>query len=338
MTASRSVSLGRAPRSTRAESWPLTSLMVAPTRSRRKARRRCSSSRPVMPKSSRAVRVGKAPPVSAGSTNRFPAWRSPWKMPDRVAPSRKAIIPARTRAAVSTPGPAHALDVVEGQAGEALHDQHPRGDQVGVGPGHDVGALLQLGQRLGHVEHVVGLEAEVELLGDRLGEQLDQRRRVGQGGHGDAADEAGREPGHDLQVGVDPLGHRGALHLDHHPLPGAEHGAVDLGDGGGGDGVGVERSEDGVEGTAEVLLHGGDDVLGRLGRDPVPAQLELGHQRLGEQALPGGDDLEQLDVGGAQPFRRPSQPAGPGRPPTRARTRAAGRSAGSASAGPPARG
>ncbi len=49
---------------------------------------------------------------------------------------------------------------------------------------NDDGALPGLGEHRGDVEHVLGLESEVELLGDRLGEQLDQRRRVRQRGYG----------------------------------------------------------------------------------------------------------------------------------------------------------
>src|SRR6266511_1584252 len=55
-TASRSVSGGKAPMSRSAASWPRTSPPVPVTRSRRNARRFGSSSRPVMPKSSSAVR------------------------------------------------------------------------------------------------------------------------------------------------------------------------------------------------------------------------------------------------------------------------------------------
>ena len=61
----------------------------------------------------------------------------------------------------------------------------------------------------GDVEHVLGLEAEVELLDDGLGEQLDQGRRVGQGGHRDAADQEGGDPGHGGDVEPDQRGHVG---------------------------------------------------------------------------------------------------------------------------------
>ena len=49
-----------------------------------------------MPKSSSAT-------LPSGRTKRFPAWRSPWKMPSTIAPSMKPIIPVRTTASVSTP-------------------------------------------------------------------------------------------------------------------------------------------------------------------------------------------------------------------------------------------
>ena len=62
--------------------------------------------------------------------------------------------------------------------------------------GHDDPALAGLASTRGDVEHVLGLEAEVELLDDGLGEQLDQRRRVGERGDRDAPDEQRRDPRH----------------------------------------------------------------------------------------------------------------------------------------------
>ena len=179
-TSSRSASGGSAPRSRRAASWAMMSLTEPPISRRRKASRLVSSSRPVMPKSSSAVRP-------SGRTNRFPPCRSPWKIPWMMAPSIEADHPGAHHRLGVDPGVPHADDVVEAEAVEPLHHQHPRRHQRGVGPGDDVAALAQLGERAGDVEHVLGLEAEVELLGDGLGEQLDQRRRVGQRGDGDAA-------------------------------------------------------------------------------------------------------------------------------------------------------
>ena len=117
-------------------------------------------------------------------------------MPWIMAPSMKAIIPVRITASVSIPASLHAGDVVEAEPRDPLHHQHPASHERRVGSRHDVAVLAQLTQHGGDVEHVGRLHAEVELLDDRLGEQLDERRRVGQGGDRDAADEVGREPGH----------------------------------------------------------------------------------------------------------------------------------------------
>ncbi len=87
---------------------------------------------------------------------------------------------ALTTAAVSIPASRIPCHIVEGETAQPFHHQHPAGHQSRVGPGHHHGPLVGGGQDPGHVEHVVGFEAEVELLHDGLGEQLDQRRRVGQ--------------------------------------------------------------------------------------------------------------------------------------------------------------
>ena len=87
---------------------------------------------------------------------------------------------------VDAGGP-HAGGVAPGEPVQLLHDQHPPGHQLGVGPGHHDEPLAGHGEHRGDVEHVLGLEPEVELLDDGLGEQLDQGRRIGQGGDRDAA-------------------------------------------------------------------------------------------------------------------------------------------------------
>ena len=81
--------------------------------------------------------------------------------------------------------------VVEVEAVEALHHQDPGRDQVRVGSWDYVATLAEGRVRAGHVDHVLGFEAEVELLDDRLGEQLDESGRVGQRGNGDAPERLG---------------------------------------------------------------------------------------------------------------------------------------------------
>ena len=156
-----------------------------------------------------------------------------------------------------------------------------------------------------------GLEPEVELLGDGLGEQLDQRRRVGQRGDRDAADEERRQPRHDLEVGVHERGHRRPLHLDHDPLAGDERGGVDLGDRRGGERARgrstANTSSSGRPSSASMTARTSDHVLGR---HLVAALLALVDQLLGEEALARRDDLGELDVGRAEVLGGDAQAAG----------------------------
>ena len=211
-------------------------------------------------------------------------------------------------------GPAHALDVVPAEAVEALHDQDPPGYQFGVGTGDHHGLLARAGQHGGDVEHVVRFEAEVELLDDGLGEQLHQCRRVGQGRHRDAADEVGGEPAHGGDVPFDQAGHLGPLHLDHDLFARAQAGGMDLGDRCRGYGRGLEVLEHGVEGPAQVGFDHLADDLEALRRHPVPQQPELVDQFGREHALPGGEDLAELDVRRPQVLERPPQAVGQARP------------------------
>ena len=288
-----------------AASWAIRSLVDPAISRRRKATRRGSSSRPVMPKSSRAVRP-------SGSTSRFPPCRSPWKMPWRTAPSRNPIIPVRTRASVSTPAP-RMPTTSSNRKPRPLHHQHPAGDERRVGPGHDVAPLAELGEGPGDVEHVLGLEAEVELLGDGLGEQLDQGRRVGQRGDGDATHQERGEPGHHPQVVAHQAGDRRALDLDDDPLAGPQSGRVDLRDRGRGQRRAVDPPEDVFERAPEVVLEDLAHHPERLGRHPVAAELELVDQLGGEDALARADDLAELDVGGPEPLGGPAQAPGDAR-------------------------
>ena len=94
------------------------------------------------------------------------------------------------------------------------------------------------------------------------------------------------------------------LHLHHDRLARAQPGSVDLGDGGGGEGLAVEPLERGLDGPAELGLDDSSDRRERLGRHLVAAQLELPDQLLREQPLAGRDDLPELDVRRAQVLGR----------------------------------
>jgi hypothetical protein len=84
---------------------------------------------------------------------------------------------------------------------------------------------------------------------------------------------------------------------------------VDLGDGGGGQGDGVDRGEELVERTAQVLFDDPPHHGEGLGRDLVTKQPEFVHQLLGEETFTRGEDLAQLDVRGSEALEGASEPA-----------------------------
>ena len=81
------------------------------------------------------------------------------------------------------------LHVVEAEAVETFHHQHPAGDEFRVRTRHHKLALIEIGEHRCDIDHVGGFDPKVELLADRAGEHLDQRRRVGERRHRDTPDE-----------------------------------------------------------------------------------------------------------------------------------------------------
>ena len=214
-------------------------------------------------------------------------------------------------------GVLHRRDVVPRDAVESLHHEHAPRDQRRMRPGHDGRALVGLGEHAGDVEHVLRLEAEVELLDDRLCEQLDERGRVRERGDGDSPDQARRDPRHRANVFTHHARHLRALHFDDDLFARSQSGAVHLRDRRRRDWSSIESLEHVVEGTAEVELHDPPHDFERLGWNAVAKQLELAHQLFGEQSFAARDDLAELDVGrpqGGEGVPEPSgQPASPRR-------------------------
>ena len=135
-------------------------------------------------------------------------------------------------------------------------------------PGNDRRALFGLREDERDVEHVLRFETEVELLDDRLREQLDQRGRVGERGDRDAPDEMRREPRHRLDVlAYEPADLR-PLHLDNHVFAGPQARRVHLRDRRGRDRRAVERLEHVVERTPEIDLDDSAHVVERLRAAP----------------------------------------------------------------------
>ena len=228
-------------------------------------------------------------------------------------------------------GGLHALDVVEREALEAFHDEDAAGDERRVRAGHHVATLVERREDRRDVDHVLGLEPEIELLADGLGEQLDERRRIGEGGDRDATHEQRRDRGHDLQVTMDLAADGRALHLHDDGGAVVQRGAVDLGDRCRGDRCAVEGGEDRLDAGAELGLDDLAHRLERFCRHLVAALLHLVDELGGEDALAGAHDLAELDVRGAEALgglaeaaRHPGAGGGPATAPVSGRPDADG--------------
>ena len=255
-----------------------------------------------MPKSSNAVRaVGQHEQVAAVQV----------AVEDAVdqRPFHEGDHPGADHGLGVDPGVAHAGGVVEAEPGHPLHHQDTARHELRMRSRDHVAVLVEVTQHGGDVEHVGRFHAEVELLDDRLGEQLDECRRVGQGGDRDAADEVGRQPRHDPQVVAHETVDGGPLDLDDDVLAGAQPRPVDLGDRRRRERRAVERLEHVLEARPEILLDGPAHVVERLGGDLVAAFLELVDQLRREQALTRRDDLAELDVGRPEVLGGQPQPA-----------------------------
>ena len=126
-------------------------------------------------------------------------------------------------------------------------------------------------------------------------------------GHGDAPDEEGRQPRHDLEVLMHEHRDRRSLHLHDDVLTRAQPSPMHLRDRRGCQRLALERREHRVQWRAQLRLHDGPHVLERLGRHLVAELLELTDQFLGKQPFTAADDLSELDVGRTQPLGRDSQ-------------------------------
>jgi hypothetical protein len=203
----------------------------------------------------------------------------------------------------------------------------------------------------GDLARVAGLEPEVELLAQPVGELAGQLGHVVVGAPGGARLGHPGQLGQDQQVAVDRLGDTGPLHFDHHRLAPAQPAPVGLGDRGGGERLGVEggehlggrlaQPEQGAEavpdrdpgdlGVAGEAAAGAADRPQRAGDRHQPAPGPGQSARLGQQLHPdrgrhGEHGREHPQVAGepARRCRRRRSPAtGPARPAIRPRRRAA---------------
>ena len=166
------------------------------------------------------------------------------------------------------------------------------------------------GEHAREVEHVLGLEPEVELLDDLLGEQLDERGRVGERGDRDAADEQRRQPGERAEVGpARGAATRGRWTLTTTSSPVTRRAAWTCAIDAAAIGSVANSENTCVERAPELALHDRAHVGEPLGRHLVAQLLELVDELVGEQPLERRDDLAELHVGGPEPLERAPEPA-----------------------------
>ena len=239
--------------------------------------------------------------MPSGRTNRLPPCRSPWKTPNSMAPSRKAIMQGPDHRGGVDAGGVHAGDVVEGEAVEALHDQHPPGDQLRDGAGGRPRERWSVAARTRAMSSMLSASSRKS----SSSTMVSANSSTSAGGLASAA--TGMRPTRNGAIQLmaarsvrTVVATAGRCTLTTTSSPVRRRGGVDLGDRRGGERRPVEAGEDLLERPAEVLLDDGPDGLERLGRHLVAEQPELADQLGGEEALAGGEDLAELDVGRAR--------------------------------------
>jgi hypothetical protein len=156
--------------------------------------------------------------------------------------------------ASSRPGPVQAhgvdpLDLADADPVQPLHDQDSGRRQLGVDGRHPHPVVG--GEPGGDLGRVAGLQPEVELLAEPLGELAGQLGDVVVGAPGGAGLGHLGQLGQHQQAAVDRRGHTGPLHLDDHRLAAAPPAPVRLGDRGGRDRLGVQLGERLGDGPAQ---------------------------------------------------------------------------------------
>ena len=147
--------------------------------------------------------------------------------------------------------------------------------------------------------HRLRLEAEVQLLGEVVGEVGDDVLRGQPSAQLGQLDQL-RAALEDLQVGGDATADARSLDLDDDLLAAVQGRVVHLGDRRRRERLVVEGGEQVLGVVAEVLDEQLVDFVGVCGRHPVEQAAELAAQLLAERARAGRDDLAELDVGGAE--------------------------------------
>ncbi len=202
------------------------------------------------------------------------------------------------------------LQIGERHAVEALHGEHPLGGVRGHRARRHRGHIAGFGEEAVERVQIASLLQEIALFEHARLQLLDHtgERRAGQPRR-QRLDQARRRI-EKVEIGEQHLAHARTLDLDHHVGAVFQAGGVHLGDGGAGQRLGIDPFIQGVQGRAELRFHGLTDVMERQRRRAIQALLEFADVFLREQRRRTGDELAQLDVGGAQGFKGTAQVAG----------------------------
>jgi len=198
------------------------------------------------------------------------------------------------------------VQVAEFRAVDFLQRDHASGGVVPVDAWDEDIAIFgrQAAQRLGvaPLAHIVGLRAQ------RLGELLhDGHNAVVAHGGRMCLQEAGLGQ-QDVQVRVNRLVDARALHLHDYRRAIEQTGAVDLADGGRGDGFALKAAVQRLQRPPQFLCDDGLDRVRRGGRGAVQELAEFRDVLGGQDVRPGAEHLPEFDVRRPQLFDGSAQP------------------------------
>jgi hypothetical protein len=191
------------------------------------------------------------------------------------------------------------------QAGE---DEDARGRQVLVHRRqHDALVAAAVARGSAHGGDVAGLDLEVELFPQRLGEALRERHRAERTAPRGSAFQRAGQPDDDVEVPLDDQPDVRPLHLHHDVLPGLQPRPVDLRDGGRRQRRGAELGEHLAR--SRVQLAGQDclDLVPRRRRDLVLQLAQLLDELDRQHVAPCRQHLAELDERHAALFERQPQ-------------------------------
>ena len=208
---------------------------------------------------------------------------------------------AQQRAGVDPRG-VHALGVVESEAGEPFHHEDASGHQARMRTRHDGLADADLRQHGRNVEHVLGFQAEVELLHDRLREELHQRRRIREGGDRDAPDHARPSHARARRSSCTRRATDGRCTLTTTDSPVTSVAACTCAIDAAASGSGEKDAKTWSSGRPRS-----DSTMARTARNGSAGTwsrsfLNSPTSSSGKEPVTAGDDLTELDVGGAEPL------------------------------------